>query len=326
MPRISRHPVRASIAAGMLAASFGLVSAQLLANAPQGGNNKTIYVAAIDPLKKPVAGLTKDTWAVQEDGQNQPIVDVKPATDPIDVYLLIDTSVNLTPSVSDVREALEAFAQALFAGSAPVTMSVMDVAQGDPTVVNSKKTLADVTKELSKTYADRTGSVVMLEAINDAAKKLAKSPNARRAIVLVNIDGVSETSSEDPNQVIQSLIASNASLWAVTYQNAASMNINNGGSSGAGVAGNGVTGSVGNGNVGQVLSSLLSQAPEGTGGLRDEITTSTALKASLTDIANVILGQYAVTYTRSDSNTAKTVQLGNAKPGVTVLYASTPIK
>lgn len=322
-----REPVRArTLVVAALAALVGLVSPHVAA-APQQGNNKTIYVAAVDPLNKPVTGLGKDTWAVREDNQDRAIVDAKPATDPLDVILLIDTSVNLQPSVSDVRAGLLAFATTLFAGPSPVTLSIVDVAGADPTVADSKKTLDDVTKVLSKTFADRAGGVVMIDAMNDAAKKLAKAPTPRRAIVVVNLDGVPDNSANDMQRLIPTLIASNASLWAVTYQNTASKGISNGGSSGAGAAGAGVNlGGVGQGDVGAAVEYILSKAPEATGGRRDQLTTSTALTDSLTRIANSIQGQYAITYARPDNKTPKLVQCGNSTAGVTVLYSTTPIK
>lgn len=253
-----REPVRVrTLVVAALAASFGLASPHIAA-APQSGNDKTIYVGAVDPLNKPVTGLGKDTWAIREDNQDRTIVDAKPATDPLDVVLLIDTSVNLQPSVSDVRAGLLAFAKTLFAGPSPVTLSVVDVAGADPTVADNKKTLDDVTKVLSKTFADRGGGVVMLDAMSDAAKKLAKAQTPRRAIVVVNLDGVPDGSATDMQRLIPTLVGSNASLWGVTYQNTASQGISNGGSSGAGAAAAGVNiGGVGIGEVGAAVEYIL---------------------------------------------------------------------
>jgi hypothetical protein len=195
-------------------------------------------------------------------------------------------------------------------------------------VATDKKTIAEVDKILGKTFADRAGSTVMLEGLVDASKQLAKAQSPRRVIVMVNMDGVPEASTTPGQKVIQAIIGSAASLWAVTYQNTATKNLqNNTGGSGAGaIAGGGNQGGVGTGAGSQVLDALLQAVPEGTGGLRLQIAVPSALRDALSRIAAAIAGQYAVTYTRTEGPMPTTVQLGETKPGVTILYASTPIK
>ena len=287
--------------------------------------DKTIYVSVLDPTKKPIPGLAADSWAVKEDGKDCAVVSSKPATDPLDVVLMIETSVNVQPTITELREGLAAFAKAVFAGQAPVTMSVMDVAAADVMVAENKKNVDDVLKVLEKTFGDRSGNTVMLEGLIDAAKKLAKSPAQRRAIVLVNLDGVPDASRSTFQDVVRPLLTSNASVWAVTYQNSASKAIlQNGGNNGdAGTSG----GMIGTGAVGQNLSLVLSKVPEGTGGMRDQIAVANALTGSLTTIANALVGQYALTYTRaSNGPTPQVLELGQTQPGAQILYATSPVK
>src|SRR5579864_627679 len=327
--RISYRDSRRVCALTVFVAIAGTVSILPAAAPPsQAGANKTVYVAALDADNKPVSGLTKDTWAVREDGTDRTVADAKVATDPLDVVLMIDTSNTSQTSIADLRAGLQAFAETLFAGSAPVTMSIMNVAGADVMVATDKKTAADVDKVLAKTFADRAGNTVMLEGLVDASKQLAKAPIARRAIVMVNMDGVPEASTTPGQKVIQAIVSSAASLWAVTYQNTATKNLqNNTGGSGAGaISSGGNQGGVGTGAGSQVLDQLLHAVPQGTGGLRLQIAVPTALTEKLSQIAAAIVGQYAVTYTRPDGPMPKTFQMGMTKPGVTIIYASTPIK
>jgi hypothetical protein len=328
MPAFSGNLFRARALAVVLAVVGSTVTVPASAPpSPQAGN-RTVFVAALDADNKPVSGLTKDTWAVREDGTDRTVVDAKPATDPLDVVLMIDTSNTSQSSISDLRAGLQAFADALFAGSAPVTMSIMNVAGADVMVATDKKTAADVDKVLTKTFADRAGNTVMLEGLVDASKQLTKAQSQRRAIVMVNMDGVPEASTTPGQKVIQAIVGSAASLWAVTYQNTATKNLqNNTGGSGAGaISSGGNQGGVGTGAGSQVLDALLQAVPEGTGGLRLQIAVPTALPGKLSQIAAAIAGQYAVTYVRGDGPTPKTMQMGETKPGVTIHYASTPIK
>src|SRR5579864_1908018 len=296
--RISYRDSRRVCALTVFVAIAGTVSILPAAAPPsQAGANKTVYVAALDADNKPVPGLTKDTWAVREDGTDRTVVDAKPATDPLEIVLMIDTSNSSQATISELRAGLQAFADALFAGSAPVTMSVMDVAAADVMVATDKKTVADVDKVLAKTFADRAGTSVMLEGLVDASKKLAKSPTPRRAIVMVNIDGVPEFSTTPGQKIIQAIVGSGASLWALTYQNNSSkaQQGNTGGSGAGAVTSGGNQGGVGTGDNGQVRDALLASVPQGTGGEHLMIAVPTALSEKLSQIAAAIVGQYAVT-------------------------------
>jgi hypothetical protein len=287
--------------------------------------DKTIYVSVLDPTKKPIAGLGSDTWAVREDGKDCTVVSSKPATDPLDVVVLVETSINAQPTITELREGLTAFAQTLFAGPAPVTMSVMDVAAADVMVAENKKSLDEIQKVISKTFGDRSGNTVMLEGVVDAAKKLAKSPAPRKAILIVNLDGVPDASTMSFNDSVRPLLTSGASVWAVTYQNSASKSIQqNGGNNGdAGTSG----GMVGTGAVGQNLSYFLSRVPEGTGGMREQLAVANGLQGSLTTMANALNAQYALTYTRASSGpTPQVLELGQTNPGAQILYATSPVK
>jgi hypothetical protein len=326
---ISCRDLRRARAVAVIVAIVGTASILPAAPSPmQAGGNKTVFVAALDADNKPVAGLTKDTWAVREDGTDRTVVDAKVATDPLAVVLMIDTSQTSQASIEDLRVALQAFADALFAGGAPVSMSVMNVAAADVMVATDKKAAADVDKVLVKTFADRAGSSVILEGLVDASKQLAKSASPRRAIVLVNMDGVPEYSTTPGQKVIQAVVASGASLWAITYQNTATKTLlgNTGGLGAGAVSAGGSQGGVGTGNNGQVRDLVLQNVPAGTGGRHLQLEVPSALRDTLPQVAAAIVGQYAVTYTRGDGPTPKTVQMGQTKPGVTILYPSTPIK
>jgi hypothetical protein len=330
MPISYRDSLRAR-ALAVAAVVVGMASLLPAAAPPppgQAGGNKTVYVAALDADKKPVAGLTKDSWGVREDGTDRTIVDLKPATDPLSVVLMIDTSQTSTASIADLRAGLEAFADTLFAGSAPVSLSIMDVAAADVMVATNKTTAADANKVLTKTFADRAGQAAILEGLVDASKALAKAPSARRAIVVVNMDGVPEFSTTPGQKVIQAIVASGASVWAVTYQNPATMSLmGNTAGSGAGAAANGgAQGGVGAGNNGEIRDVLLQSVPEGTGGLRTLITVPSALRTTIPQVAADLVAQYALTYVRPDGPTPKNTQMAEMKPGVTVLFPSTPIK
>ena len=68
------------------------------------GNNKSIFVSVLDGEGRPVSGMTAADFAVREDNQDRKIVDVKPASQPIYVAMLVDTSTAATGFIQDIRE------------------------------------------------------------------------------------------------------------------------------------------------------------------------------------------------------------------------------
>jgi hypothetical protein len=294
---------------------------------PQKGGNKTVFAIALDANDKAVTDMTKEEWAIREDGADRTLVELKPATDPLDLVLMVDTSKSIQSSISELRSALLSFAHAIIDGSPGANISVVDVASAAVMVAENKKTKEDVDKILSKTFADQSETTVFLEGIVDAAKKLAKSPSPRRAIVVVNLDGIPEGSSIQPPQVIQQVVASGASLWAVSYQNTASNMLSTQSGSGAAAAATGTkAGGIGSRNSGQNRDALLARVPPGTGGLRLTIGVPTALEVTLGKIAAALIGQYAVTYTRPDGPMPKVLQMGHVRDGVRIGYPATPPK
>lgn len=277
--------------------------------------DKTTYAIALGPDNKPVAGLTKDDFAIREDGVDRTVVDAKQATDPLDIVLIIDTSksVGSGESIPQLRLGLVAFAKALFAGPAPVNMSISNTAGASVMVAENKTKFEDVEKTLEKTFADQTGNTVILEAMNDAAQKLSKSKSPRRAIVVVNMDAISEGSSLKSQDVVLKVAQSGASLWALTYQNQLTKNLKNGG------------GGIGTGNVGQSRDFVLEKAAP-LGGLRAQITAPVDLPTILPSLAQIIVGQYAVTYTRPEGPMPKLFQMASARPDVKVGYNQFPVK
>jgi hypothetical protein len=330
MPVIPRRSFRSRGVFIILVLALGvawIATPRAVAPVPQKGANKTVFAVALDADNKPVTDLTKEEWGVREDGGDRVLVELKPATDPLDVVLMVDTSKAINSSISELRAALLSFAHAIMDGTPGSSMSVFDVAAAAVMVADGKKTKEDVDKVLSRTIADQSETTVFLEGIVDASKKLAKSPSPRRAIVVVNLDGMPETSALQPQQVVQQIIASGASLWAVSYQNTASTLLSNRGGSGAGAAaGDSKGGGIGNGNTGQNRDIILTRVPPGTGGVRLTIATPNALDVTLGQVAAALAGQYAVTYTRPDGPMPKQLQMGQVRNGVRVVYPATPPK
>ena len=64
---------------------------------------RTLFVSAVDKDGEPVSGLGPDAFIVREDGVRREILRVTPATEPIDVALLIDNSTAASETSKNTR-------------------------------------------------------------------------------------------------------------------------------------------------------------------------------------------------------------------------------
>ena len=90
-------------------------------------------------------------------------------------------------------------------------------------------------------------------------------------------------------------------------------------------AATGTSGDIGASVSSQSRDPLLNLLPLATGGLRLTIGVPTALEVSLQQIANALLGQYAITFERPGNSSPKQLQLG-VRPGIKITYATLPPK
>src|SRR4051812_27289292 len=65
--------------------------------------DKTVFLAVLDAAGLPVRDLTMEDVRVREDGVDREIVSVKPATQPLQIALLADTTQSADTLIRDVR-------------------------------------------------------------------------------------------------------------------------------------------------------------------------------------------------------------------------------
>ncbi|HUL74040.1 MAG TPA: VWA domain-containing protein [Vicinamibacterales bacterium] len=287
------------------AAAAWLLAPALHARAPVRAETKAAFAIALDATSNPITDLTKDDWGVREDGQNRKLIDAKPATDPLTIVVLVDMTRWVQSSLKDMRTALTTFTHAIQAAQPTAQIAIVGFSTQSQTLVELGKTAADIDKAIAHVVADQSGqSTVMLEAFMDAAKKLAQAPSPRRAIVTLNLDGFDETSSVQPQNVASAVLATRASLWAVSFKNSESARVKGQGGQ----------------SRDQVLNNLTSQ----TGGVRLTVGTSNVLEPQLQKVAQVLLAQYLVTYERPEGPAPKLLQMAVARPGAQMLVPKVP--
>src|SRR6516225_2918336 len=103
---MKKSPVLAALT---LVATAGAASAVLFAQA----NQRSMYVSVVDEAGVPVSTLEPADIVIREDNVAREILRVEPATDPLQVEILVDNSQAARDYINDIRNALPAFVNAL---------------------------------------------------------------------------------------------------------------------------------------------------------------------------------------------------------------------
>src|SRR5918999_1976825 len=74
-----------------------------------GPRTRNVYVSVIDSKGAPIQGLTAADFVVREDRTAREVLKAGPATDPIQVALLIDDSQAATSMLQPLREGITGF-------------------------------------------------------------------------------------------------------------------------------------------------------------------------------------------------------------------------
>jgi VWFA-related protein len=267
------------MSAGLVAASSGDV-------APEQAIPRVTYVTVLDADNAPVTGLTTTDIVVTEDGTARTVTDVKPAPDPLAVALLVDTSqprMGAAAPTRDLRVALNAFVKIIQSANPESRIALMQTGGAAVTSVNFTASTSDLTRAINRLFPSQRTSAVVLEALVDMGRTMAKQELRRRAIVSIDFDS-QESSGVTPDEISEGVQKSGASIWAVSIR----------GTDGGGAA----------------REAVLDIVTEITGGLRFTAVSATALESQMTTIARALASQYLVSYERP--NGAAVARVGAA--------------
>jgi len=247
---------------------------------------RTVYFSATDANGAPVTDLTAADLSVKENGKARVIASVAPATDPLQVFMLIDDG-----GSGGFQAAVAQFVQTLF-GKAQFAISVLNP---QPMRVTDFTGDADALKNAVGGLAQR-GRVVTAgdqvpDAIAEAAKALQQRKSARRAIVMMTVGG-EQPQSTQADASLNSLKDSGASLNVIYLQ-------------------------------GLDLGQVLGDGPKRSGGLIQQVSGGVVLGPVLAKMADTLLHQYVLTYTLPDgTKPSDKLALTTSRKGVTLVAPS----
>jgi len=294
--KVAVSPCVAAVAAVVLASPMMRASA---------GVNKSLFVGVTDESGKPVTTFTANDILIREDGTDRAVKEVKPATQPLSVVFLVDTATDTRVKdaygtadqwIRDIRDATAAFARELYNKSPDVSIELMEFGQAAVVMVPFTQNFDDLNKGINR-LVSKPGASVLMEAIDQANRDLAKRPSTRRAIVELNLEPADEQSRMDEGGLQSSFRKSAAQLWGVSVQRGTLRN--------------------------QSRDVLLNPLTKLSGGERQFIVGISAAQDILKRYADVLAAEYEVVYERPENKTPKVIQVGHG-PGVQVHASGFP--
>jgi len=262
-----------------------LLSAGLLAQ----GAQKIALVTVVSDNGTRLSDLAAKDVVVHEEKAERKVLSVEPATEPLVIALLVDTSsvTGRQYPVQDLRKAVSNFVKIVTSGQPDTQIAIMTVAGAATTALDFTTKVDEVDKAVQRLFPDQTGTSVMLEALTTVSAKFGEKQTPRRAIVAVDFNSPEGSSSSSMKKVAEDVRKAGATLWSVSVR--------------------------GTGESPATREDIFNAVSQASGGMRLSAVESTGLDAMLSKVANSITAQYSVTFARPDASPAKAVKMDTTR-------------
>jgi VWFA-related protein len=277
----------------MFRLAFAAAVVLSLVNLAAQTRERVAYVSVIDSkTQAPVPDASPEAIAIREDGVRREILRMTRASSPMPIAIVVDNSQAMEPAITDLREALMAFIQAVD-GVGPVAIFTI----GDrPTILQEYTTSREtLTAAVSRLFHAPNSGATLLDTLADVSRGLSKR-EADRAAIVVLAGEHTEFSNLHYSNVLDELRDSEAMMYAIVLVNP-----------------NGATAT----DEARNRATVLDRGPRESGGMRIDVLTSMAIEAQLKVFAEMLKSQYRVTYARPEALIKpERVQISAAKPGL----------
>lgn len=259
--------------------------------APQ---NRTVHVTVTDREGAPVTDLTPADFVVKEGGKEREIVKAEPAKARLRLALGVEE--RLAPDTS-VRLGIFEFVKRI---TTTAEISVITIGLANRTVVDFTSDPGALVGAINSLTLNAVRESNLVEGILEINEAFITKKAERPSIVVVAIAG--GATSADPRNVLAKLADSGATLHSVTL----------GG------------GSVSSAPVGAMSDEsgrdqVLGDGPKQTGGRQISANATAGVPKALQQVADDLLGQYAITYVLPDGvKPNKRFNISTKRRGVTL--------
>jgi hypothetical protein len=252
----------------------GLAAAAAPAGLRAQAQQRAIYVSALDKSGTPVAELAPSDIIVKEDDVTREVLQIGPATEPMQIAILVDNSQAAEGLVRDYREAIPAFVNAITADTkAGSKHEIALIALGERPTILQDYTVepARVLKASERLFSASGSATYFLDGIIEVSQGLNRRSAPRPVIVAIVTEGP-ELSNRHYRQVLDPLRTSGAALHIIIVGTPR--------------------------NLSEDRSMVLDEGPRRSGGSLSTLLLGTALTNRLKQLANELTHQFRVTYAR----------------------------
>ena len=318
--RVSRVPSPFSLAGsarrGSAALRAGLVLAALLGPvalpgaaqdpgvARKEGLARTVYISVTDERGAAVHDLRTDEITVKEDGTTRPVLEAVPASQVMDVVLLVDDS---GPGIQYVREAVADFVRIV---RPTARVALVSTAGRNTVMVDFTDDLGALLNGVNRLITKTTsGGTYLLEAIAESARTLQRRESRRPAIVVLALEG-KEFSSVSSDHVYEAVRQSGAVVHVVAVGKPSMKTMTTWNQRPTDSIHESLDETV-------TRNAVMAEAPRRSGGRLEQVVQATGLPARLAQIAYDLRDQVLVTYGRpSNARPSERIEVSVKRRGV----------
>jgi VWFA-related protein len=260
---------------------------------PSESRTRDVYVSVVDRDGKPAVGLTAADFTIREDGVAREVLKAGPATGEIAIAVTIDDSQASTQYIQFIRDGLKTFVKKLD-GKARIALST--VGERPTPLVEYTESSAELEKGITRLFARSGAGAYLLEALVELSRGIERREEARKAIVVLTVENGVEFSTLYYRPVLEALYRSGATLHVLAIGSPAPSD----------------TDEARNRNI------VIADGTQQTGGRRDQVLAESGLGDRLSLLADEILNQYVISYSRPETLIPpEKIDVSVTKPGLT---------
>src|SRR5262245_28080258 len=237
---------------------------------------RSMFVSVVDEAGAPVLNLGPSDFIVREDNVAREVLNVAPADEPMQIAVLVDTSMQARDDISHMRTALPPFVTALTnPNEAGRKNEVAIIVFGErPTIFTDYTTsVPELQKGINRVWSQQGSGAYLLDAVVEVVQGFKKREAKRPVIVAIAAEG-RELSYRSYEQVLTPLGDSSAMFYALMV----------------GTPFNDLS------DEGRSRSIVLDRGTVNSGGNRLQLLTPMALGDRLKQLAGELTHQHKATY------------------------------
>ena len=235
---------------------------------------RDIFVSVLDRSDKPVPNLGPRDFAIREDGVLREVLRVRRATESIDLAVLVDTSAAAGSQISDLRQGLESLVAQL---RPQAHIALVEFGERPRVLADYTSDATLLAQGIGRVFSIAGSGAYALDALVETLKGMKKREAERSAVLIIWLGGL-EFSTLDFRSVLELLAEQGPALHVLTVS--------------LGVPADMMT------TEGRNRETVFDAGTRASGGSRQNVLSSMAIKDALDRLATELLSQYRVTYAR----------------------------